>query len=547
MPKKEKSKDRARSAKDTGAAKEAKAAKTPRREKSSPKDRPRTAAVIDIGSNELRLKIAENARGKFKYIENLTYPLSLGRDTFDTGKISFEKVEKTCAIIKNFLAATEEYGVGTEDVRVIATTAVREAVNSEYILDQIKIKTGLDIRVIDDMDEKLYIYKLVSSMIDEELKQSAMMVYIGSGNIGMSVLENGRIPFLQNVKIGSLRISEMFEDIQEYSGEFYVVLEEYLNSFTDILEGELPRHIKNFIVSGNEIAMVAELAQAEKNGVFYAITKEKFTALYGDLKNKTTDRISAEYRLPMEKAEVLLPAMCIYSNLLRFTQTDVIISPQILLSDAIVYEMLFPDEFAAINKEFNKNTVLSARALAKKYGVIEGHSRKVEDFALTIFDKMKKIHGMGAREKLLLQVAAVLHDIGKFVNLRNHYQHSYYIARGSDIVGLNQRESEIVALICGYHSRLTPTLEDENYRKLGSFDRVLVSKLSAILRISDSLDRSHTQKLDGLDAKLTETELILTMTTDKNTDLENWAFNERAVFFEEVFGIKASIRKKKVM
>ena len=527
MPGKEKSKNHAKEAK--GASKN------------------RTAAVIDVGSNELRLKIAESVRGKFKYIENLTYPLSLGRDTFDTGKISFEKVEKTCAIIKNFLAATEEYGVRASDVRVIATTAVREAVNSEYILDQIKIKTGLDIRVIDDMDEKLYIYKFVSSLIGDGLKQSAMMVYIGSGNIGMSVLEDGRIPFLQNIKVGSLRISEMFGDIAEYSGEFYVVLEEYLNSFTDILEDELPRQIKNFIVSGNEIAMVAELAQAEKDSVFYTITKERFTALYDDLKNKTTDRISSEYRLPMEKAEVLLPAMCIYSNLLRLTQADVIISPQILLSDAIVYEMLFPEEFAAISKEFNKNAVLSARALAKKYNAIEGHFAKVEDFALKIFDKMKRVHGMGAREKLLLQVAAVLHDAGKFINLKEHYHHSYNIARGSDIVGLNQREMEIVALICRYHSRLIPTMEDENYARLGAYDRVLVSKLSAILRIADSLDRSHTQKFDGLDVKLTETELIMTMTTDKNTDLESWALNERAVFFEEVFGIKASVRKKKVL
>ncbi|MCL2462012.1 MAG: HD domain-containing protein, partial [Defluviitaleaceae bacterium] len=507
--------------------------------------RSRAAAVIDIGSNELRLKIAENIRGKFKYIENLTYPLSLGRDTFDTGKISFEKVEKTCAIIKNFLAATREYGVAA--VRVFATTAVREAVNSEYILDQIKIKTGLDIRVIDDMDEKLYIYKFVTSLVGDGVKQSAMMVYIGSGNIGMSVLEEGRIPFLQNIKVGSLRITEMFEDLQEYSGEFYVVLEEYLNSFTDVLEGDIPPLIKNFIVCGNEIAMVAELAQAEKDGIFYTITKEKFASLYNDLKNKTAERIAAEHRLPIEKAEVLLPAMCIYNNLFRFTQAEVIISPQILLTDAILYEMLFPEEFSAINKEFNKNAVLSARALAKKYNAMEGHYRKVEDFALKIFDKMKKVHGMGAREKLLLEVAAILHDTGKFINLKTHYQNTYNIVRGSDIVGLNQREVGIVALICRYHSSQTPSAEDADYRLLDPADRVLVSKLSAIIRIADALDRSHMQKLNDLDVKLTDTELILNITTDRNTDLENWAFNDRAAFFEEVFGIKAAVRKKKVM
>jgi len=503
----------------------------------------RFAAVIDIGSNELRLKIAENVKNSFKYVDSLTYPLSLGRDTFNNGKISFEKVGKACEIITNFLSCAAGYGV--RNIQVIATTAVREAVNTDYILDQIMIKTGMKIRVMDDMEEKLYIFKMMMRQLAGEMKQSAMMVYIGSGNIGASVLEEGRMPFLQNIKVGTLRISELFETMQDYSGEFYLVLEEYLSSFTDMLEGDIPDRIRNFIVSGNEIAMVAELTQAEKDGIFYIIPIEKFLSFYDTVKRMTADRISREFGIPFEKAEVLLPAMCIYDNLLSFTQAERIISPQVMLCDAILYEMLFPAEFGEINKEFNKNTLLSSRAHARKFGAAESHSRLVEKFAVLIFDKMKKVHGLGAREKLLLQTAAILHEVGKHINLRNHSRHSYNIVSGLDIVGLNQLETEIVATICLYHSRHTPTLNDENYAQLSVSDRVLASKLTAIFRVADSLDRSHIQKFGDLDVKLTDEGLSITVSTGKNSDLENWSFDEKSRFFEEVFGIKAALRKKK--
>lgn len=501
-------------------------------------------AVIDIGSNELRLRIAQNSKGKLKFVETLSYPLSLGRDTFNTGKISFEKVEKTCEIIRNFQQVMREFGV--VEYKAVATTAVREAKNRDYILDQIKIKTGLTLNVIDDSQEKLYIYKLMLHLLDENLKQSAMMVYIGSGNIGLSMIEQSKITFVQNIKIGSLRISEIFEDVQEYSTEFYKVVEEYLESFTDVLEGSLPKKIKNFIASGHEISLIADLCKSKKDDFFVSIKKDSFLALYEEIKFKTVERIVIDHDLPFEKAELLLPAISIYKNLLEFTDAKEIITPIVFLSDALLYEMIYPDEFLKINKDFDKNTIICAKLIAKKYLIMEKHYSIVEFFSLKIFDKMKKIHGLGKREKLLLQVSSILHDIGKFVNINNHYRNSYEILKATHIVGLNYTELEIIANISLYHSRIIPSYEDENYKHLSIEAKVLVSKLTAILRIADSLDRSHYQKIQDIDVKITDEELIITIISDKNIDLEEWSFKEKARFFEEVFGLKAIIKKRKV-
>ena len=509
------------------------------------KERVELAAVIDIGSSELRLKTAQFAKARIKYLESLTYPLALGRDTFSSRKIGFDKVDKACEIIRNFLMIIREYGI--TNVRVVSTTAVREAENIDYFLDQVKIKTGVNITVLDDMEEKLYIYKLITRLLKDDAKNSALMVHIGSGNIGLSILEDSRIQFTQNIKVGSLRISEMFGDMQEYSSEFYVVLEEYLHSFTDTLETAVPGDTKHFIVSGTEIAVASELIGGEKKGVFSSLPKDKFLEFYEEAKLKTAERSAADFNISPEKAEVLFPAMCIFHNLLQLTQAENITAADITLSDAILYEMLCPGEFEALNKDFGKNTILSAMALAKKYDAMESHYRHVEKFAVKIFDKMKKLHGLGYREKLLLQAAAIMHDAGKFVNISRHHIHSYDIITGSNITGLSQLETRIVANLARYHSYEVPSPADDSYARLNLYNRVLVSKLSAILRVADALDRSHMQKFGDIDVKVIDTELLINISTDKNIDLEQWSVAEKGAFFEEVFGIKAVIRQKKVM
>ena len=500
-------------------------------------------AVIDIGSSALRLKIAQSSKNKLRYIEALSYPLKLGRDTFDTGKISFEKAEKTCAILKNFLTVSAEYGV--TDVKAIATTAIREATNRAYILDQIKIKTGLTVQVIDDFEEKFYIYKLMMHMLDDELKKSTIMVHIGSGNVGVAVVKNGIIPYVQHIKTGSLRISEIFTHIQDYSAEYYHVVEEYLDSFTLLIERNLTKSAMHFVASSHEISLIAQICGAVQNGIFFFVPKDIFKAKYDEVKHKTADRICLDYDLDMERAEILLPAMSIFNNLLELSGANQIIAPNIYLLDALIMETLYPVEFARINKEFDRSAVESAKWLAGRFKVEQSHINKVEKYALKIFDKMKKIHGMGVRAKLLLQTASVLHDVGKFVNGKHHEIHSYNIISGLDLVGLNKREVDIVANICLFHSGLMPGPNHLSYDALNSDDQVLVSKLAAILRLANALDRGINQKFSDIDVKITEKKLIITIQSNSNTELENWVFNAKGLLFEEVFGLKAELNKRR--
>ena len=511
-----------------------------------------TAAVIDIGSSELRLHIAqavkpetESELGNVKYLESLRYPLSLGRDTFEAGKMSFEKLDKACTIIKNFLAVTRDYGV--RNIRTVANTAVREADNMDYILDQIKIKTGVNVHVIDDLEEKYYIYKLLFHYAAEELKQSALMVYIGTGNIGVSLQQDGKMPLTWNIRVGSLRTGKLFGQLQEYTRDFYVLIEEYLSGYINPLKAQLPEGLKHFIVSGQEVDLLAELsgAIAQTNAPLFDIPRHNFENLYDNIKRKPTDRIAADYGLEVARADALLPAACIYQNLLNITQAEHITASRLLPCDAVLFEMLFPKRFAALDKRLLKSTEQCVQLLAARYNTPMHHVEFVRKYAHRIFDKMKEIHGLGSRDKLLLSAAAMLHEIGVYVNLRDYHEHSYSLVRGSDIVGLTHMETTVVALLCRYHSVLTPNISESRYASLDAADKVRVSKLTAMLRLADALDCSHNNKYSQVDVKLTENALIVTVHAQANVTLEQWTFTEKGRFFEEVFGIKAEMRVKR--
>lgn len=502
-------------------------------------------AIIDIGSNELRLRIAERSKRGIGFIESLQYPLNLAKDTFNKGKISYDKVNKVCEILLGFLKVCEDYGVSF--IKAIATTAIREAVNRPYILDQIKIKTGLDIRLIDDNTEKLYIFKMMSYIMNEELKDSTMMSYTGSGSVGVAFWENGSIPIIQNIRAGSLRLSEMFEALSEYSSEYYLVFEEFLSDYMSSMENKAPENIKNFIASGIELPMIAKLCESGKDENFFHIEREKFLKFYDEIKFKPFERIAKDYGIPHDKAYILLAEMSIYKSLINFTDAKEILVPNIFLAEALAFESLYSDELSKIDKEFNKNTLMSAERIAEQYGSSEAHYSLVSKFCMEIFDKMKKIHGLGKKDKLLLQTAAIVHDCGKYVNMQDHHIHSYHLIKGSEIAGLSKDEIDIVANIALYHSRNVPNMEDDNYKGLKESKKVLVSKLAAVLRLADAMDRSKMQKFTDISVRIEGNELIVNASTDKNCELEQWAFEDKGVFFEEVFGMRPVMRIRKVI
>ncbi len=502
-------------------------------------------AVVEIASNELRLKIGEKGQENVKILEAISNPLALGRDTFHSGKISFESLEKAADIINGYKAIAKDYGV--KDIIAIATTAIRESKNKDFILDQLKVKTGLDLRVIDDTQEKIYINKITTATLSSEEMNSTLIAHLGSGNISIYLLKEGNVVGGQNIKIGVLRISELFDDYRENTASYVQIIKEYLIPFQDAINNFISEKLQNFIISGNEIETISRICKAKiKNGT-NIISRDSFMETYKGIKNLTPEEIAEKYNISVDKAENILPAIIIYSRLVKYTSGKNIISPILTVGDAILYEELFSDSSKALAKIYNEYSIISAKNIESRFRHDREYSDAVSETALKIFDKMKKIHGFGVRERLLLHIASILEDIGKAVNIRDHDRLSYHMIKGLDIVGINEEEKHAIAAIAYYHNDVLPYEDNGVYNNMDVEERVMVCKLSSILKLANAVHSSHNRKFDDVNVKVSGNQLVITVSTYKNIDLEKWAFNKSKQLFEDVYGIKTVLNKRSVM
>lgn len=503
-------------------------------------------AVIEIASNELRLKIGEKGANSVKVIESISNPLALGKDTFHSGKISFESLEKAAVIINGYKAVARDYGV--KDVVALATTAIRESKNKDFILDQLKVKTGLELTVIDDSQEKVYINKMVLASLKNDEMQSTLIAHLGSGNISIFVLKEGKVVTGSNIKIGALRISELFEDYRENTANYLQVIKEYLHPFQDAISASINNEkLQNFVISGNEIETISKLCKAKNKGEVNIITRENFMETYRSIKNMTPEEIAEKYEITVEKAENILPAFIIYSRIVKFTSDKNIISPKCTAGDFILYEKLFSESAKLITKAYEEFSLISAKNIESKFRDDNEYSDCVNNIAIKIFDKMKKYHGLGQREKLLLQIAIMLEDIGKAVNIREHDRISYHMIKGLDIVGINDEEKHTIAAIAYYHNDVMPYEDNGVFLSMDTEERVKVCKLSGVLKLANAVYSSHNNKFEDVSVRLSNNQLIITVSTYKNIDLEKWSFKKSKQLFEDVFGIKAVLNKRSVM
>ena len=503
------------------------------------------AGVIYIASESIYLRIVQLSNGKIKYIEKIDFPIVIGKETYKSRKISFKRINKACDILNNFRKLMDEYKV--TNYKVVSTTAIRESENSEYIIDQIKIKTGLNLEILEDSEEKNYIYlDLIRSLDRKKFKNEdkILITYIGSGSLGIALYNNGNIIFSQNIRIGTLKLTETLAPLITKTPNFFEVIIEFLSSFRKSLKTILPtKEIDCIIACGKEIEITRTILDISKDKDFTQIDVKSLLDLFEKIQYKNPEQIHKMFNLTDYEAINLLPLFGVYKMLFDIVDPKRFLMSEANLLDSLSFEILKPDEFNKIQERYYESIIMTAKNLAKRFYYDEDHSLSVEKHAVKIFDSLKKLHGMGLRERLLLRVASILHDTGKAINIKNHAESSYYIVKESEILGLSSKELNIIGNIVRYHSGNKPALNDPDFLALSKDDRVLIAKLLAILRLADSFDRAHDNKVDNISVRLTKKNLYIYVETIMPAYLEKWSFEVKSDFFEDVFGIKPDFRR----
>ena len=499
----------------------------------------RPVAVIDIGSNLVKMRVSQLQNGECVDIDRLEYPIKLGHEVFHTGKISFESLKELSSILRGYTQVMAEYGV--TQYKTVATTVFREAQNCAYILDQLKIQNNMTIDVLEDDQEKTLIYSEILRALQSGSApiSNALISYIGTGSIGVAVYENNTMVFSQNIPMGSLKLHDMLGSIQQQTTDFYLVLDEYLDNIVKHLSfPRLSHPIENIIITGNEFELIAKLCDIPLKKGRYIIETGQVQSLYKAVRSMSAEKISMLYDIPDGQAEALYSALSIYLRVLTLTSAKNIISPKIELWDALIRQQLFPKSGAEYEEHVHQNALSCAKTLAQHYLGDEAHHETVRAYACLIFDKMKKLHGLSARKRMLLELACILHECGYYVNSKSHLASTYDLIKNTDIYGLTDEDVLLIATISRYNEYSCPEIGDPEYMRLSQKNRLVVSKLIAIFQLANALDKSQKQKLRSVKIRLKEDLLTVSGETDENAYLEKWAFDSSAPFFEEVFGIK---------
>jgi len=505
-----------------------------------------TAAIAYIGSRVLQFKISELSKDEIKELEFVETPSDLGHQTFTTGRLQYESIEALCDRINDFKRLAEGFGI--HEIHIFATTALRDAINRYYILDQIKIKTDLDVEIIEDAEEKRQFYDHILQHVEshELLKnKNAVISYIGTGSIGATYYDSKHIVHTQNIPLGTLKLRESLGDEYREASDFYVFMEEYLRNPLQLFKRKLPHDgIDNFIVAGKQTELLTEIFHINPEKELGFINRDDFMKKYNQVKHETAEQLAFEYNIRLSEAELLLPALCIYKTIFDMTTAKTMTVIQVKFSDILTWRILLEGEYKKRILSFRDHTVASSRYMAKQYNYDQNHSNAVETAALSIFDQIKKNHGLGKKDRLILQVTAILHSLGEFEGTAHYQKIVYDMLKCFNIVGLRQQDMIVIAE-AGYKAMHDTDEGEFIENSLSKGQQIKITKMAAILELAEALDVSRKQKFRDYEISATGKKLRVRAESSQNFILEEWYFKRAARWFRQIFGVEAKLTVKR--
>ncbi len=495
-------------------------------------------AAIDIGSSAIRMDVAEHRPdGGLHVLDSLKKGVQLGKDAFNEGYVREETMRAACDVLRDFKKVMDSYGVVR--YRAVATSAVRESSNSDTFLDRVLMSTGLDVEVIDGPEEnRLTLSAVLDSLRSgaELDKGKALLVEVGGGSTDVTLLEasepvqSGTFPF------GSIRLRAGIAPTGTHEQQSRLLKRQISNLLTNVKHSIAVKEASSYIAIGGEVRFAAGVLKsgAPEPGPA-VIPRESFMEFVDAVSRLTVEGVVQKYAISYMDAETLAPALLIYAQLLKETQAQGVIISGANIRAGMLSDLV-PAEQGKRVKKLAHQILSAARSVGRKYQYDESHAERVRELCELLFDELKSEHRMTDTHRLYLQVSALLHDIGLFVSSRGHHKHSQYLISASGLFGLRQRELDIIANVARYHRRALPQRSHLTYMSLERDERVLVSKLAGILRVANSLDKEHLQKVTDLKVMREGDQVVLVAQNISDLTMERVALAGRSDLFTEAFG-----------
>jgi len=502
-----------------------------------------TFAAVDIGSNSVRLKIARLQSGRLRPIHEDREVTRLGEGVFRSGFLTPESMAETVKVLRRFHRATQQ--VVTDSVRVVATSALRDARNSQAFIEWVRSATGWRVEIISGVEEARLIHLgLVSGpRVD---RSPTLMMDLGGGSCELTVSQGGHIRDAVSLPLGAVRLTDEFlrhDPVRK--GELKRLRGFVAREVNRIAARIAAARISTVIATSGTAAALATVAARLRRGGSRrpVVSRAEMTRIA-----KRLARLPVAERRKIEgigprRAEIIVAGAMVYHELLdRLHLKGFRYSPLGLRDGTLAQMAADYDRSTRSGRQIESERWESILKAVDHYHVDRKHALDVRESATLLFTALRSVHRLPAEYHEWLSAAAMLYEVGDYVNRNGHHRHTHYIISNSEILGYTPQQRRIIAAIARYLGKSRPTVEDGPIKIVETTDRPNVQKAILLLRLARALNLGRSRAVEKVRVGLRSAEVKLTLVPRRRmgVDLEQWAIEKECDYFREVFGRELS-------
>ncbi|MGC9102143.1 MAG: HD domain-containing protein [Desulfurella sp.] len=497
-------------------------------------------AIIDIGSNSIRLQVAQSLEKSYRIIQDYREILRLGDCVFSKGYIDGQTADlfyKNMEVINNLIQNHK-----ATIIRAVGTAALRDAQNAYEIVKTTKERFGIDIEIISGKEEAYYNFLAVLYNFDIK-NMNALTIDIGGGSSEIVISQKGELVDSYSTLLGCTRLKHEFlkKDPPSQSSIYAMkdFIEETLQNLDDI-------NIDTIVATGgtlNNIAIMYYMSQ-NKKATSYAkyVPRSYVKSLINTLRRMKIDDIKKIKGVEEKRADIILPACMVIESIMNFYNVEGFYTFMGGLRTGLLIDTLnkiglsFP--FQTLDSDLKFSRLIE---LGNKFNFEEPHALCVNNLAKKLFEQLKQTLNLQDKDFALLEAACILHDIGTYISFSKHHMHSYYLITNSDLTGFSIKQKNMIATIAYFHRGSLPNKSHKFYQSFSKKKKDKIKKLAAILRIADGLDRSHRSFVKDIKVSIEKDNIKIVAISSEDTFLEMKAANAKKNLLEKVTGKKVSI------
>jgi exopolyphosphatase/guanosine-5'-triphosphate,3'-diphosphate pyrophosphatase len=500
-------------------------------------------AAIDIGTNSIRSIVVEaDSSGKFRVLDDEKATVRLGEGLNDTGILSASASERAITALLRQKKIIDGYGV--TDIEAVATSAVRKAANGKDFVAAVKKRVGIDLSVIGG-DEEAELAAL-SAFNNFDLEGARhLLVDIGGGSLELVTTVGRHVEEIFSLELGAVYLSETFLNRDAPSDQAHNRLRRHIRK---TLKQTFPDGKPSFnavIGSGGTVTSIAAMILTSRKEGYgsahgYEILRSDVVHLLAMLLRKSLKELRSIPGLSPDRADIIVAGVTVIDELLEFCQSNLLKVNERGIREGLILRGLRKRGLMA-EETPPRSWRESVLGFAESCHFDKQHALQVAHLSMEIFKALARPYNLGEKENRILEAAAILHDVGYFINYSSHHKHSYHLIRHADLFGFTPRERELIATVARYHRKSLPKKKHEQFIRLSAADRELVSRLGGILRLADGLDRSRTGMVYIAEPVFSPSRLILRLKGVGDLSVEIYGATSKSDLFKEAFGLRLEL------